>query len=302
MPDNDETTQHEHETNLAPTPPTSSSTHAPLESLPFEIHRLILSQSPTFTTLRALVHASPQLHSVYVQDQQPILRDFVAQSFDGFLVDAHAAYLSGRDDFQQSRSHATLWEFIDAYRHRLTTAVATASDLAAQLPWEQVIQLIRFHHSVIEPLTERYATWALAALSSSPENRYPLSGTERRRVQRALYRLQIYCNVCGSRGEGGSAPPHIGDCIDRLRILGLFPAWQIEEVLCIHEFAKDIYGGVFYQVAWDLDEARNPKYSHVALQAVHEELLLFSTGRAECGKHSRSSITPINDQLLTRHI
>lgn len=150
-----------------------------------------------------------------------------------------------------------------------------ASDLAAQLPLEDVIQLARFHRSVIEPLTERYATWALAALSSSPETS-PLSGIERRRIQRALYRYEVFCNVCGSRGEGRSAPRYIREHAQRLRILSLFPAWQIEDILCIHEFGKDIYGGIFDQVAWDLDEERNPKYRHIDMANVNEDLLLFS--------------------------
>lgn len=55
----------------------------------------------------------------------------------------------------------------------------------------------------------------------------------------------------------------------------------------IHEFSKDVYGGAFDQVAWDLDEVRNPKYRHVALQDVNENLLLFSG--PECCKSDLSS-------------
>ncbi|KAL2137703.1 hypothetical protein VTI28DRAFT_8515 [Corynascus sepedonium] len=79
--------------------PQLSSAPTSLEELPFEIHRLILSQAPTFDALHALVHTSPQLHYVYVQNRLPILRNFVRQTFDGFLVDAHAAYLSRTDEF-----------------------------------------------------------------------------------------------------------------------------------------------------------------------------------------------------------
>ena len=257
--------------------PQLSSAPTSLEELPFEIHHLILSQAPTFDALRALVHASPQLHSVYVQNRLPILRNFVRKTFDGFLVDAHAAYLSGTDEFQQSRSDLTLWAFVDTYR----LATVAWSDVLTHPPLEHLIQLIRFYHSVVEPLTEWYATWALTALSSSPKT-HPLSSTERQRIQRALYRLQVFCNLCGSRGKGHSAPVYIENPVDRLRVLSLFPAWQIEEILCIHEFAKDICGGIFYQVAWDLDELRNPRYRHIDMTSVNDNLLLFSS--PECGK------------------
>jgi len=267
------------EANLEPeTIPEPSPAPAPLEALPFEIQRLILSQVPTIDDLRALVHASPQLHRVYVEDRAPILREFVERAFDGFLVDAQAAYRSGTDDFQLSRTEAALWEFVDDYQQRLSETVAR-SDLLL----EHLVQMVRFHCSIIEPLTERYATWALAALSSSPQD-YPLSDTERRRIQRGFYRLQVFCNVCGFRGTGQSAEECIGysDPVESLRVLSLFPAWQIEEMLCAHAFVMDVYGGIFHQVAWDLDEERNPRYQHVDLWSVNEYLLLFSS--PECGK------------------
>lgn len=251
----------------------SSTVNTSLETLPFEIQRLILSQAPTLGTMRALVQASPQLHSVYAQDRLRILGAFVEQSLDGILFDAHAAYLSGTDEFQQTRNEPMLWEFLHDFQNRRATVAP--SDLAAQLALEDLVQLARFHHSVIEPLTERYSIWALAALSSSPQD-CPLSGTERRRIQRALYRYQIYCNLCGSRGEGRSSPRRLQESLQCLRILTLFPAWQIEEILCVHKFGKDTYGGVFDRVAWDLDEERNPKYRDVDLGSVRENLQLFS--------------------------
>lgn len=242
-----------------------------LENLPFEIQRLILTHAPTLDTLRAVVHASPQLHSVYAHDRLLILRTFVEQSLDGILFDAHAAYLSGTNEFQRTRNEPMIWDFLHDYEQRRTSI--TASHLAAQLALDDLVYLAHFHRSVIEPLTERYATWALAALSSSPET-YPLCGIERRRIQRALYRYEIYCNVCGSKGQGRSSRDRIGKPLRCLRVLTRFPAWQIEEILCINNFGKDIYGGIFDRVGWDLDEERNPRYRH--LDSESEQLQLFS--------------------------
>lgn len=50
---------------------------SPLEEMPVEIHRLIIAQVPTFDDLRALVHASPQIHRVYAQDRPLLLRHVV---------------------------------------------------------------------------------------------------------------------------------------------------------------------------------------------------------------------------------
>jgi hypothetical protein len=233
--------------------------------------------------LRALIHASPQIHRVYAEGRLSILRHFVEREFDGFLIDAHAAYLCGTDEFQQTRTESSLWEFVDNYRF----AIVPGSDLFAQLPLDHVTQMVRFHRLVIEPLTAWYATWALAALSSSPD-RCPLSVTERKRIQRALYRLQTFCNLCGCREKGRGAPACIEGRVDRLRVLTLFPAWQIEEILCIHACAEDTYGGVFGQVAWDLNEERNPKYRHIDMTSANEDLMLF-IATASC-KNSESPI------------
>ena len=124
---------------------------------------------------------------------------------------------------------------------------------------EDIIPLIHFHRSVIEPLTERYATWALAALSSgSYPQSHPLGGVEGPRIHRALYRLEVFCNLSRFRGEGRSAPVYLATTLKHLNRLNLCPALQIEEVLCIHPFARDVYSTILEQVAPDVAEPRSP--------------------------------------------
>jgi hypothetical protein len=279
-----------------------------LETLPFEMQRLILSYAPDFDTLCNLVHASPQLHRVYVADRLNILRGFVQQLLEGILFDAHAAYVSEQDHFQLTRTVTRLWEFLKDYQRR--RSIDTESALAAQLSLEDAIGLIHFHQSIIEPLTERYAGWALEGLPvatqeerprfcpfvdrdmwnslpaavkyvlthragitspvtspvytqardqprpSHPSKERPLSDMERRRIQRGMYRWELFCNVVGDKGGGRSSSHYIGgphsvavqdDYVEQLYILALFPAWQVEEMLSIYEFMNDMYSGIFAQ-------------------------------------------------------
>ena len=160
----DETTEANHEPGVITR---SSSAPALLETLPFETQRMILSQAPTFDALRALVHASPQRHRVYVQDRLPILRDFVERTFDGFLVDAHFAYETGTIEFQQTRSKLNLSENLHDYVQRLASRSDWPvgwPDLAENMSMENIIPLIRCHRSVIEPLTERYSDLGIGCL------------------------------------------------------------------------------------------------------------------------------------------
>ncbi|KAK3386649.1 hypothetical protein B0H63DRAFT_540607 [Podospora didyma] len=83
--------------------------------------------------------------------------------------------------------------------------------------------MARFHASVIEPLTDH--------------------DTERRRIQRGLYCLQIFCNVCGWQYDGDGAV--VGGRMFVLR--HCFPAHQVEEMLCVNEFMKAQYVSMFQQ-------------------------------------------------------
>lgn len=258
-----------------------------LEQLPVELQQLIMSQAPTLSSLSALVHASPQLHRVYVEDREAVLRPFLAQFLRGMLVDAVGAYQSGTGYFQATRDEHSLWAFVEEQEAKHTAA---ANELTVELCANDIIQILHFHIFIIEPLTERYASWALATLPFPSTNgqtgQQPLSNTERCRIQRAMYRLQIFCNVCGSLGEGRSSPIRIEENIDRLRVLSLFPAWEIEEILCFHRFAEDIYGKVFRQVAWDLNEYKNPRYRHLDMTDTNEDLILIWNDEIEDGcKH-----------------
>lgn len=97
-----------------------------------------------------------------------------------------------------------------------------------------------------------------------------------------MYRLQLFCSICGSRGEGASSPDRIEANVDRLRILSMFPPWDIEQILCIHEFMKDIYSQTFVRVAWDLNMEKNPKYQHLSMTDTIEDLMLLEGSDDPC--------------------
>ncbi|KAK3901293.1 hypothetical protein C8A05DRAFT_35013 [Staphylotrichum tortipilum] len=109
-----------HTRDPKPTQPPPPTPFSPLECFPIEVQRLILIHASTFSTLRTLVYAA---------DRPRILRGFLAQTLDGLLVDTHAAYLSGTDEFQLTREVPVLWEFLHAYEQRWT-AVKEGEDVA----------------------------------------------------------------------------------------------------------------------------------------------------------------------------
>lgn len=249
-----------------------------LETLPVELQRLIIATD--FRSLSALVHASPQLHRVYAEHRTSVLRDVVTQTLAKIEADALGAYRSGAGQFQQIHNESLLWAFVEEQQARYSgIPLLPGGDWTAELSLDEIIQILRFHISVIEPLTEAFAHWSLGALPSKPENEAAcksiiLSDTERCRIQRSLYRMQMFCNVCFLEGRGTSWVGDTEKAVEHLRMLSIFPAWEVEEILSVNEFAEDKYASVFRQVAWDLNEERNPKYKHISLPDVNDLMLL----------------------------
>ncbi|ROW05982.1 hypothetical protein VPNG_08465 [Cytospora leucostoma] len=222
-----------------------------LEALPVEIQLAILAEMTSLQTLRAIVHASPRFHLLYTRDRLSILKRFLGHSLDGTFADAHAAYLS--------RAHRPFP--FDSYIENLATA--SAEPALEGLSLADATGMARFHLSVVEPLTRRYASWTLSALSSSPEAA-PLRETEEARIKRAMYRLQVICNMPS------------GDASMLWDYLGSFPPWEVEQVLCVHAFARERYVGVFLEMASrDINQEDNVKYGSICDTSVDRPLYLL---------------------------
>jgi hypothetical protein len=96
-----------------------------------------------------------------------------------------------------------------------------------------------------------------------------------------MYRLQLFCNIFGTRGEGGSSPARIENSLDRARFLSMFTPWEIEKILFVHDFVKDIYTGVFIQVACDLN-MEHPKDRHVIMADTIYDLKVLGYDKDLC--------------------
>ncbi|KHN97566.1 uncharacterized protein MAM_04581 [Metarhizium album ARSEF 1941] len=83
--------------------PEGSQFNAPLESLPAEIRRQLLS-TLKFEELRALVLASSVLHRQYLRDRRYLLCKCLETTLYGAVVDAFAVYQSSSADFSNSRT------------------------------------------------------------------------------------------------------------------------------------------------------------------------------------------------------
>lgn len=224
-----------------------------LESLPIEIQIAILAES-SLDSPRALINSSPRFYHVYIRHELPILKKSLKNSLDGVVQDAYAAYWSD------------LWFGFPPFSFKgyqesllIDPTGSTIDDLSLTVAHTMAY----FHLRVVEPLPERCARWAMGALSSSPEAA-SLTGTERARIQRAMYRLQIICNMS------------IRDDQAMFEALDAFGPWQAEEILCVHKFVTERYESVFAECVWHRDQ---PKYISMHLWEIEERTIVYDYDR-----------------------
>jgi hypothetical protein len=111
------------------------------------------------------------------------------------------------------------------------------------------------------------ARWALGNLTAQlqkdlKEQHYdPLSMTEETRIVRALYRFQLSCLLFGNASRADLWTRHWGPK-ESIRIPNLFESiepWEIEEIGCVYEFARDKFLQVFRDIQQDV-HPDNPRF------------------------------------------
>ena len=87
---------------------------------------------------------------------------------------------------------------------------------------------------------------------------------EETRLVRAFYRFQLCCNLFGTNRVLARQPPagrRLADIFVREEeLFTLYEPWEIEEVVCVYEFAKDKFDEIFSRIYWDVHRI-NPKFA-----------------------------------------
>ena len=255
---------------------TSASPVSLLENLPAELRDHILLHMPDPPTLRALVRASPTLHAGYHANRNAILRACLARELDGWFVDAYACVNSRMRKESPTRTDARITRFLGGYRLWRSGPNPPGPDRGLRDP-DSCRWLAAFHLSVVRPLTNQYAAWALANLSRASaefaggrqaadaeggaeagrDGQAPLRRSEEIRIFRALYQYETFYHLFG-RNEGRRAGGFRTHELNQLFVC-LFDPWEAEALGCIDLVIRDRYKVIFAKVKWDLDD-RDPTF------------------------------------------
>ena len=222
-------------------PETATTSIPPIISLPLELKRAILSFLPDVTSLRTAILTCRTFYSTYLEAESFLLADVLGQEIPAKLIlDALAAHdasklgettltwspekVAGimlRFDGKHSGSLARPWKLADAWN---------LSNL------HKTIQIFSLE------FVDAAVLWSEEDDSVAPKlpSRKP-SSSEIQRIQRSFYRYETFSNLFRARPPSSMAPRVLFDPLDQhLLFFKNFPAWEIEQMVCVHEFLLNV--------------------------------------------------------------
>ena len=241
---------------------------ATLERLPTEIQSAILLKIGDIGSLRNLIRASPRYCSTYLSQRHAILKQVLFNSIPpDVLYDAFSAIDSIKIMTSEMQDRAArVRTFLSDYKDtRDEWAPPELLDL------ETLYSLARLQNHV-QHTTEDLCR---VAISSHP---FPgtqivhgeeLSINERRRLYRAFYRFDIFCNLF----RNWETPPddellsnasyrhhenefELEPLEKSSRFLSQFNPWEVEELACVREYFFNYYRRMLHRFEPDLRERR----------------------------------------------
>ena len=239
-----------------------------LTSLSTELLFEIINQLSSLKDLYALIRASTLFYSTFLSTKSSILSHVLQKAIHpDVLLDAlTAARASEIVKLNRSRPHSEdddelirqgTIEFLNEYKGRLDeNQPAKLHDQALLIPLCRLCSRVDFFitdftskalDSLQKPLPLSYSLNPCKSSSEldSLNTLASLSTTERGRLQRALFRFEIYRKVFHIAEEPRGLDPLFSENEQADTFLPLFTPWEIEEFACVNQYLVNRLESVF---------------------------------------------------------
>ena len=209
-----------------------------METLPLELKQGILAALPDLFSLRSSALTCSSLHTAFRADKQNISRRVVSNQIHPALINDAVVVL---ESSRTPKSHWTweqLLDFLARYTNRdkpLGLQHSGSGDLASLDKFQRCVQYLEFHFA--SEMLARKET-ASTACSSSYTADLAVSQSELIRIERALYRFEMYCNLFGDQDDLPLDPvldKHKKAFFDQLS------PWEFEQLACVHDCLVRVY-------------------------------------------------------------
>ncbi|KAI3323322.1 hypothetical protein HD806DRAFT_544087 [Xylariaceae sp. AK1471] len=246
---------------------------SPIGELPVELVRSVLSALPDITSLKTAVLSCPLFYYTFLEAETTITMQVLLNEIGiSVLPEAIAAYESSRvrSVVSDPICPEAIVDFLNQnFSQRLTPPRCCSLQKALQL--ERL-------HLCVDGFAQKFAS---AALAEHPIDRSESLATyeETCRIERALYRFEIYCNLFSKPRKVRPYPwwelPEEPDPIEQKKLFfDKFAPWENEQLGCIHDFLFRIISPAFNDLvehdvdwgAWEVEycgEVDAPEMQHV---------------------------------------
>lgn len=198
---------------------------APLNSLPglpVEIKQAILSLLPDITSLKALISTCSCFYKSFLDCESSILTKVLLNQITPSLMPNAVTTFKSSDMTPWTKERAE--NLLLLYTTGETSSVLRKWTLRNALVLSKMHEHVQFftHRLTVDALLLHPVTGLLDA------DRASVSPSEVRRIQRALYRFEFYCNMLAFRRKCN------GGCSKIFSIdIGKFAHWENEQLACI---------------------------------------------------------------------
>ncbi|KAI0000079.1 hypothetical protein F4779DRAFT_635724 [Xylariaceae sp. FL0662B] len=219
---------------------------SPIEGLPVELVRAILSELPDVESLQAAVLSCPLFYCAFLQAETAITAQVLLNQIDvSVLPEAVAASESSslRPHDTKPESREAIVTFATQYLQRRPTPPKSWS-------LQKALHISRLHFYV-DGLAKKFTS---ELLNNSPLNQSKSIATHQEicRVERALYRFEIYCNLF--RESNSKLRPRrfsrSSVCEEQQQLFfANFSPLEKEQLGCIQEFLVRVVSPAFNDIA-----------------------------------------------------
>jgi hypothetical protein len=208
-----------------------------MESLPTELKALLLHSVNDFVGLSSLIRTSRSMYKTFKGSKSSILASTLRLSLPTELlrevlaVEFTSQFRSRDVDFTELP--IDLWPEDSLCKHYSYPLPTTGA-------FDKLVRV----HLAVEWLTNDLCQEFSKVDSSSDFTTLPLQQTEKVRIHRAFYRLQLLCNMFQMNTV------NMKWASVRHRFLDDFPLWEVEELACVYEYLQQKLESSF-NTPWD---------------------------------------------------
>jgi hypothetical protein len=242
-----------------------------IESLPTELQIAILEAVTEVRSLDALLRASPGCWRAFHGGPRiKILKALLQHALRPSLLLEARAVVQAKKVSRDGESLVSLRHFMTGYKES-KAGLASSENVSGDVPSsgveiadQDVIEMAN-RELLVQILTVHFCKDALRPVSASkraapiPRAHLETSETERHRIQRAMYRFEIFVALFANKDFG---KPCRGQGVEVDEMADLYfggegmKAWEVEELACVRDWIVRVYRRVLQEtrdLVWEMN-------------------------------------------------